>query len=380
VEADPLALALHAPRLPLALFGTLVGSRPEVLPAAQRMARPRTRAVSTPTRHSFCSARHLAALVVSVAASTTTAKAAASSSLPQVDFAALGTVAVVGDFASLSLYDPENPPRPYDPLAATLLAKSTADGQIRQVGATDEGGQIHTVCQQPQSSTGGTVYVGGNFTRIGSVAAANIAAYDPVAETFSALGSGLDGTVRTLSCNGSTVYAGGEFAAPAGVAAAGPNVAAWSTSEQAWTALPLYGFDGAVESVSQSRDGRSLFFGGGFTTSFANGTVSNETLTSSSSTGSGSLLGASIPSLGSSLTPISLNASDYWASPTTWTSGYGRPEYVFCPKRDDGVGASWLLVDGQAGFFIARMYRQLNVRGIRIGNTFVEGRGTRNFS
>ncbi|KWU43966.1 hypothetical protein RHOSPDRAFT_5691, partial [Rhodotorula sp. JG-1b] len=305
--------------------------------------------------------------------------AAASSSLPQVDFAALGTVAVVGDFASLSLYDPENPPRPYDPLAATLLAKSTADGQVRQVGATDEGGQIHAVCQQPQSSTrGGAVYVGGNFTRVGSVAAANIAAYDPVAEAFSALGPGLDGTVRTLSCNGSTVYAGGEFAAPAGVAAAGPNVAAWSTSTQAWTALPLYGFDGAVESISQSRDGRSLFFGGEFTLSFANGTVTNGTLATSSS-GSGSPV-ATFPSLGSSLTPISLNASDYWASPTTWTSGYGRPEYVFCPKRDDGIGASWLLVDGQAGFFIARMYRQLNVRGIRIGNTFVEGRGTKNFS
>ena len=343
------------------------------------MARPRTRAVSTPTRHSFCSARHLAALVVSVAASTTTAAAAASSSLPQVDFAALGTVAVVGGFASLSLYDPENPPRPYDPLAATLLAKSTADGQVRQAGATDEGGQIHAVCQQPQSSTrGGAVYVGGNFTRVGSVAAANIAAYDPVAEAFSALGPGLDGTVRTLSCNGSTVYAGGEFAAPAGVAAAGPNVAAWSTSTQAWTALPLYGFDGAVESISQSRDGRSLFFGGEFTLSFANGTVTNGTLATSSS-GSGSPV-ATFPSLGSSLTPISLNASDYWASPTTWTSGYGRPEYVFCPKRDDGIGASWLLVDGQAGFFIARMYRQLNVRGIRIGNTFVEGRGTKNFS
>lgn len=345
------------------------------------MARPRAKAVPTPAGHYF-TPRQLAALLVAVtAASSTVGTAAAAASLPQVNFKALGTVAVVGDFASLSLYDPENPPRPYDARAATLLAKST-DGQVRQVGATDEGGQIHAVCQfSSRAASRGPVYVGGNFTRIGGTAAANVAAYDPERQTFSALGSGLNGVVRTLSCNdSSTVYAGGEFAAPSGVAGAGPNVAAWSTSTGAWTALPLYGFDGAVESIAQARDGRSLFFGGEFTTAFANGTVSNGTLAASSSSAPGSASTPSFPSLGSSLTPISLNGSDYWASPTTWTSGYGRPEYVFCPRRQDGIGASWLLVDGQAGFFIARMYRELNVRGIRIGNTFVDGRGTKNFS
>ncbi|GAA5863961.1 hypothetical protein JCM3774_004434 [Rhodotorula dairenensis] len=341
------------------------------------MARPRARAAPTPAGHYF-TPRHLAALLAAVAAASSTTAA----SLPQVNFKALGTVAVVGNFASLSLYDPEDPPRPYDARAATLLAKST-EGQVRQVGATEDGGQIHAVCQPASAAAAGPVYVGGNFTRIGGVAAANVAAYDPQAQTFSALGSGLDGVVRTLSCNdSSTVYAGGEFAAPSGVAGAGPNVAAWSTATRAWTALPLYGFDGAVESIAQAQDGRSLFFGGEFTTAFANGTVSNGTLATSSSSSSAPGAGSSpsFPSLGSSLTPISLNGSDYWASPTTWTSGYGRPEYVFCPRRQDGIGASWLLVDGQAGFFIARMYRELNVRGIRIGNTFVDGRGTKNFS
>ncbi|GAA5987924.1 hypothetical protein JCM10908_007272 [Rhodotorula pacifica] len=335
------------------------------------MARPRSRGAPTPARHYF-SPRHLAALLVCAASTTDTL--AVASSLPQVDFAALGTVAVVGNFASLSLFDSENPPHPYDPQAATLLAKTT-DGDVRQIGATDEGGQIHAVCQSDSNA----VYIGGNFTRIGGVAVSNIAAYDPAGHGFSPLGAGLNGVVRSLACNGSTIYAGGDFAAPSGVANAGPNVAAWSTSAKAWTALPLYGFDGAVESISQSQDGRSLFFGGEFTTSFANGTVSNGTPATSSS-GSPSSSSPSFPSLGSSLTPISLNSSDYWASPTTWTSGYGRPQYVFCPRREDGIGASWLLVDGQAGFFIVRMYRELNVRGIRLGNTFVEGRGTQNFS
>ncbi|BGO92154.1 hypothetical protein NBRC10512v2_004420 [Rhodotorula toruloides] len=293
--------------------------------------------------------------------------AAQSSSLPQIDFSSLGTVAVVGNFAGLSLYDPSNPPQTYDSRASTLLAR-TADGDLRRIGATDDGGSISAICQSPDK----IVFVGGNFTSMGGVAAANIAGYNSSSEMFFALGDGLKGEVRTLSCNGTTVYAGGEFTGSMG----GPNVAAWSTSQKAWTDLPLYGFNGAVESIQPSQDGRSLFFGGAFSTTFSNSSSAGPPASSSSSPSSTD----SFPSLGSSLTPISLNSSDYWASPTTWESGFGRPQYIFCPRHADGVGASWLLVDGQAGFFIARMYRQLNVRGIRLGNTFYEGRGTKNFS
>ncbi|BGP40759.1 hypothetical protein JCM10449v2_004724 [Rhodotorula kratochvilovae] len=325
------------------------------------MARPRARAPPTSPSH-YLAPRHALALLVAGAGVT----AAQSSSLPKVDYSALGTVAVVGSFAGLSFYDAENPPTTYDSRASTLLAR-TADGDLRSVGATDRGGAINAICQTPDSA----VFVAGNFTAIGGVDAANIASYDPASETFTALGDGLAGEVRALSCNGTTVYAGGDFDAPAGVSS-GPNVAAWSTEDAAWSTLPLYGFNGAVDSISSSEDGRSLFFGGAFSTVFSNSTA-NSTASSSSSS-------SAFPSLGSSLTPISLNASDYWASPTTYTSGFGRPQYIFCPRHGDGIGASWLLVDGQAGFFIARMYRQLNVRGIRLGNTFYEGRGTKNFS
>ncbi|GAA6049737.1 hypothetical protein JCM3770_004434 [Rhodotorula araucariae] len=324
------------------------------------MARPRARASPTSPNH-FLVPRHALALLVAAAGVT----AAQSSSFPKVDYSALGSVAIVGSFAGLSLYDAENPPTTYDSRASTLLAR-TPEGDLRSLGATDEGGAINAICQTPDSA----VFVAGNFTAIGGVRAANIASYDPTSEKFAALGDGLAGEVRALSCNGSTVYAGGEFDAPEG-ASSGPNVAAWSTDDAAWTTLPLYGFNGAVDSISSSEDGRSLFFGGAFSTVFSNSTANSTASPSSSS---------AFPSLGSSLTPISLNASDYWASPTTYISGFGRPQYIFCPRRKDGVGASWLLVDGQAGFFIARMYRQLNVRGIRLGNTFYEGRGTKNFS
>ncbi|GAA5926124.1 hypothetical protein JCM10213_007377 [Rhodosporidiobolus nylandii] len=310
-----------------------------------------------------------AAFALASASLASAASSSSSTSLPKVDFSSMGTVAVIGSFSGLSLYDPQNPPIAFDAAASTLLARAP-NGQMQQLGATDEGGSIGAICQ---SEDGAAVFVGGNFTSVGGVPARNIAAYDPSAKAFSALGAGINGEVRALSCNGSSVYAGGDFPAPEG-SDGGPNVAMWSVPDKRWEALPFYGLDGAVESISVSEDGKSLFVGGAFSTLFSNSSSSLSTSSSSSSAGTG------IPSLGSSLTPISLNASDYWASPTTWTSGFGRPEYIFCPSREDGIGASWLLVDGQNGFFIARMYRQLNVRGIRLGNTFYEGRGTKNFS
>lgn len=310
------------------------------------------------------------AIATTLIASGRTALAAATA-FPKLDFSSLGTVAVVGSFAGLSLYDPSNPPPTFDATRSTVLARRT-DGTLTKVAQTDHGGSIDAICQAPD----GTLYVGGNFTTVNDASASNIARYDADEKSWHALANGLDGPVRALSCNTSTIYAGGEFGSAQ--EGGGPNVAAWSTTNEAWVELPFYGFDGAVETIESSQDGRSVFFGGSFSTTFSNSTSSGTA--GSSSVANPDAAGNLFPSLGSSLSPISLNQSDYWASPTTWTSGFGRPEYVFCPKGDDGVGTSWLLVDGAVGFFIVRLYRELNVRGIRLGNTFYEGRGTKNFS
>ncbi|GAA5977101.1 hypothetical protein JCM5350_003219 [Sporobolomyces pararoseus] len=325
------------------------------------MVRPRSRR-TTPSLFSTQAA---------ILLSTSTTVLAASSSFPKVDFSSLGTVAVVGSFAGLSLYDPSNPPPTFDATRSTVLARRT-DGTLTKVGETDQGGSIETVCQ----STDGVLYVGGNFTSVDEVGAVNIARYDVNGRKWQAMGDGLDGQVKALSCNGSTVYAGGDFGAARD--GSGPNVAAWSTTEQNWVDLPFYGFNGAVETIESSKDGQSVFFGGSFTTTFSNSTSTSTT--GSSSVANPDAAGNLFQSLGSSLAPLSLNQSDYWASPTTYISGFGRPEYVFCPKGEDGIGTSWLLVDGAVGFFIVRLYRELNVRGLRLGNTFYEGRGTKNFS
>ncbi|GAA5934785.1 Rax2p [Sporobolomyces koalae] len=309
---------------------------------------------------------------LSLLASTSRLVSAASSAFPQVDYSSLGTVAVVGSFAGLSLYDPSNPPPTFDATRSTVISRRT-DGTLTKVGQTDPGGSIDAICQ----TSDGTVYVAGNFTQVDQIKTANIARYDMAARSWHPLANGLDGRINALSCNGTTVYAGGDFG-PSGAAGAGPNVAAWSTSAQDWVSLPFNGFDGAVNTISESHDGRSVFFGGEFTTTFSNS--SSTSTAGSSSQINPDAAGNLYPSLGSSLSPISLNQSDYWASPTTYTSGFGRPEYVFCPKAGDGIGTSWLLIDNAVGFFIVRLYRELNVRGLRLGNTFFKGRGTRNFS
>ena len=295
------------------------------------------------------------------------AAANAASPLPSLDFSSLGTVGVLGSFAGLQLVDPFSRNPTYNPLAATLVARAS-NGSLTNLAETNPGGRISALCQSPS----GLVYVGGLFTSVGGIPALNIAQYNPNQAVFSALGEGVNGEVLALSCNGTTVYAGGAFAAPVGGASAsyGGNVAAWTTNSSTWSPLPFVGLNGPVRSISPSTDGRSIFFGGAFSTSFSNST---STLAISS-------VATRIPSLGSSLTPISLNTSEYVASPTSYISGFGRPQHVFCPRRGDGVGSSWLLVDNQAGYFISRLFRPLNAGGVRLGNTFYEGRGTANFS
>lgn len=290
---------------------------------------------------------------------------AASSSLPQIDFSALGTVGVVGSFAGLQLYDPSLPSNVFSSTSSTLLSRIPG-GPFTNAGITSSGGKISAICESPT----GSVYVGGLFTSLGGQAASNIAEYNPTAGAFSALGTGLDGEVLALSCNGTTVYAGGNFSGPVGAAAGlyAGHVAEWTIASKSWSHLPFIGLNGPVNSITPSSDGKSIFFGGNFSTTFTNSSSNvNATV-------------VTFPSLGSSLVPITLNGSQFSASPSSFLDGFGNPQNVFCPAAADGPGDSWLLTDGSQGLFNVELYRPLLVRGIRLGNTFYQGRGTTNFS
>ncbi len=113
----------------------------------------------------------------------------------------------------------------------------------------------------------GKLYVGGRFTTAGGIAANGIACWDPVAGTWSPLGTGVAGGERrvySLAVLEGRLYAGGTFTNAGGVSAS--NIACWDPGTQTWSALGS-GIEGgeARPWALAVLDGR-LYAGGWFTT------------------------------------------------------------------------------------------------------------------
>lgn len=83
------------------------------------------------------------------------------------------------------------------------------------------------------TSFNGKIIFGGNFSQAGGISAQNIAAYDPVTNTWSALGSGVNGEVKALFVSGSELIVGGSFT-QAGITNAN-RVAKWNGTN--WSAM-----------------------------------------------------------------------------------------------------------------------------------------------
>jgi hypothetical protein len=112
------------------------------------------------------------------------------------------------------------------------------------------------------SDADGNVYVGGNFTFIGTVAANRIAKWNGSA--WSALGSGVGEWVYALAVSGTDLFAGGRFTSAGGMPA--NRIAKWNGST--WSALGsgLAGASGSPEVYSLAVSGNNLYAGGRFTT------------------------------------------------------------------------------------------------------------------
>lgn len=160
-----------------------------------------------------------------------------------------GTVYVGGDFTSAG------------GTVVNYITKLVA-GQwtaLNAIGTTGVNGVVRAIAPRPD----GKVVIAGEFTTAGGVAHNRIVLYDPVADTFSAMGAGgADGTVYGLAIDPTNMntVAVGSYANIGGVAAS--KVAYWNGS--AWSSLSS-STDDIVYAVAVDQYG-VVWVGGSFTT------------------------------------------------------------------------------------------------------------------
>src|SRR5258708_5729195 len=115
------------------------------------------------------------------------------------------------------------------------------------------------------ATDGYNVYVGGNFSAAGGVAAHNIAKWDSYASVWSSLGTGgggTNGTVDSIAVGfGGVVYAGGTFSMAGGIPVS--NIARWDGS--AWFDMNN-GTNGTVNALAINGSGDGVYVGGAFST------------------------------------------------------------------------------------------------------------------
>ncbi|KAI0048302.1 hypothetical protein FA95DRAFT_1491100 [Auriscalpium vulgare] len=281
----------------------------------------------------------------------------------------MGSVGLAGAFAGLDLFDNSTSGVAFDPTSSTLLSRSS-DGALTRIGSTNPGGSIAAGC-----ALGESLYFAGSFSSIGSSSAANIASYDTSSGSFSALGSGgPNGAIHALFCDSanSKVWAGGHFTSP------GSSVAVWDAKAKSWAAAPFGGLAGAaaeVLSITTNSSQSSLFFSGSFVTSFGgNVTVLNGTNNPNVPFSQGAT------PFSSSLVPIPLANSTIQGSPTSTDPAFSDVHNLLCPTGNDGPGQTWLAGDGDPAQITARLFQSVSASGVRLGNTFVNGRSTTTFS
>jgi len=285
-----------------------------------------------------------------------------------VDFDRMGTVGLVGTFAGLNFVNSSSANVSFDRSTSTLLSRS-ADGSLNRIASTNAGGVVSAGC-----ALGNTYYLAGNFSSIGNATASNVASYNPASGTFSALGKGgPNGPVSALYCdsNRNKLWAGGQFSSPASA------VAVWDTKASSWSAPPFGGLTGAsaeVLSITTNASQASLFFAGSFIATFTgNGSVLNTTNNPNVPFSQGAT------PFSSSLVPIPLKAAQIEGSPSSSDPSFSNIQNILCPTGNDGPGQTWFAADGNSAQITVRTFLSNSASGVRLGNTFLNGRGTTGF-
>ena len=288
---------------------------------------------------------------------------------PLVDFDRMGTVGLVGSFAGLDFINSSSANVSFDPTTSTLLSRS-ADGSLTRLASTNAGGVVSAGC-----AISNTYYLAGKFSSIGNATASNVASYNPASGAFSPLGTGgPNGPVTALYCdpNRNKLWAGGQFSSPASA------VAVWDVKASSWSAPPFGGLTGAaaeVLSITTNASQASLFFAGSFIASFdGNGSVLNTTNNPNVPFSKGAT------PFSSSLVPIPLEAAQVQGSPSSSDPSFSNIQNILCPVGDDGPGQTWFAADGVSAQITVRTFLFNSASGVRLGNTFLDGRGTTAFT
>ena len=288
--------------------------------------------------------------------------------LPLVDFDRMGTVGLVGTFAGLDFFNNSSANASFDPTTSTLLSRSP-NGALTRIASTNAGGIVSAGC-----AIGSTYYFAGNFSSIGNTTASNVASYNPASGAFSALGNGgPSGHVSALYCDSThnKLWAGGQFSSPASA------VAVWDTKASSWSAPPFGGLTGAageVLSITTNASQASLFFSGSFIATFnGNGSVLNTTNNPNVPFSQGAT------PYSSSLVPIPLGAAQIQGAPSSSDPSFSNIENILCPTGNDGPNQTWFAADGNGAQITVRTFQSFSASGVRLGNTFLDGRGTTGF-
>src|SRR5580765_7034820 len=148
-------------------------------------------------------------------------------------------------------------------VASGESASAQCQTQLRsggtRAGVGGDGADVASILWDPDGAgpAAAVLAVGGSFAVAGEASAANVATYDFATATWSALGQGVNGTVRALAVlpTGELVV-GGSFTTAGGASA--NRVAAWNGTS--WTALGA-GLDGDVAALAVLQNGRLVACG-----------------------------------------------------------------------------------------------------------------------
>jgi hypothetical protein len=147
----------------------------------------------------------------------------------------------------------------YNPnISPPTLSKLLQNG----TGANGTNGQISTITIVPN----GYVFVGGTFTTAGGISVSNITFWNPVNSTWNATGSGLNGTISSLTLNNNILYICGSFTEPVGTGITTKNIAQLNINSFVWSPVGTGTEfnDGYISVIFVFQN--KLYVGGNFTT------------------------------------------------------------------------------------------------------------------